>query len=219
MLYTPSIAGWGLGLVILLYFIFWKRQRIFIFTIIYGVVCLYMVYRVMQKTDPFVLASEFTVGTDEHFTLSDWTLRYLNGIRAVIGEDFSLIAGPPAVAIFAAACLSWRFREVRYGIVCVWALAVAFLSVALYGSSFSFPNRDIERALIIIPPLMVGAVLLIDRYLFDLPGRPSGPLRGWSDSSWVCPWATWSSWAYSRPSWCAASSDPRCSTTRTRSTR
>ena len=167
--YTPAVGSWVLALGIMLYLIFWKRQRIFIVTIIYGVVCLYIVYLVMQKTDSAALPAEFAVGTDEHLTAGDWIFRYLNGIRAVIGTDFTLIPAPQALAIFAAICLSWRFREYRYAAVCAWAVAISFLSVALIGSSFVFPNRDIQRSMIIIPPLTLGAVLLIIRYMSIAP--------------------------------------------------
>jgi hypothetical protein len=75
-----------------------------------------------------------------------------------------------AIAVAAAIYLSWRFRDGRYAFVCAWAGAVAFLSIILFGSAFAFPSRDIERSLVIIPPLVVGSALLILRYLSQSPG-------------------------------------------------
>jgi hypothetical protein len=167
--YTPAMGGWVLALAILLYFILFKRQRILIPTVIYGIVCSYIVYRVMQRTNAAALPAEFMVGTVEHFSTRDWIFRYLLGIRAVIGTDFTLIPAPLALAIFGAICLCWRFREYRYAVVCAWAVAIAYLSVALNGSDFAFPNRDIQRAMIIIPPLTLGAVFLLIRHMSASP--------------------------------------------------
>ncbi len=167
--YTPALGSWVLGLALLIYFIFWRRQRIFIFTVIYGIACLCIAVLVMHKVDPGAMSAEFTVGTDEHFTVNDWVLRYLNGVRAAVGTDYCLISGPQALAIFAAIFLSWRFRELRYAVVCAWAVAIFFLSVALIGSSFVFPSRDIQRSMIVIPPLMLGAVFLLIRYISVAP--------------------------------------------------
>jgi hypothetical protein len=176
--YTPGIAGWVLALSILGYLVVWKRQWVLIPTIVYGIVCLCVVYLVMHKTSPAILREEFTIGTGEHFSARDWTIRFLQGIRAVAGADYTLLAAPVAIAAAAAMYLSWRFREWRFAVVCAWAAAVAFLSIILFGSAFAYPSRDIERSLVVVPPLVVGAALLILRYMSTASeAGAAGPVR------------------------------------------
>jgi hypothetical protein len=166
--YTPALGGWVLALAILLYLIFWRRNMLLIPTVIYGFVCLYIAYRVMKKTDPGELAAKLTFKVG-HVTATDWTFRYLHGIRTVIGSDFTLIPAPLALAIIAAVFLSWRFREYRYAAVCAWAAAISCASVTLVGSNLNFTFYDMQRAMIIIPPLALGAVLLLVRYVSSTP--------------------------------------------------
>ncbi len=177
--YTPAIGGWVLALAVLLHLAIRRRQPILLVPVAYGIACLCIAYLVMHRADPAALPHVFTVGTGEHFTASDWIFRALNGVRAVVGTDFTLIEGPQALAILAAIYLGWRFRDHRYAAVCAWAAAIFVLSVALLGTGFVFPNRDIERSLVVIPPLMLGAVLLLIRYMSTVPeGRgAAGAIR------------------------------------------
>jgi hypothetical protein len=168
--YTPALAAWALAFAILTYLIVRRRNRILIPSAAYGVACLYIAYRVMEKTDPGELAAKLTFNVGR-VTATDWTFRYLHGIRTVMGSDFTLIPAPLALAIFAAAVLSWRLREWRYAAVCAWAVVVAFVSITLIGSNLNFTFYDMQRAMVIIPPLALGAVALLVRYV---SGSPEG---------------------------------------------
>jgi hypothetical protein len=167
--YTPGLAGWVLGLGVLLYLIARKREGLLILTVIYGAACLCISYLVVQRMTPGLLSAEFTIGTSGHLTAGDWLLRCLSGIRAAVGSDFTLIPAPLALAICAALCVGWRLRDYRYAAVCAWAAAVAVLSIVFLGTDFAFPNRDIQRSMIVIPPLALGAVLLFSGYLSASP--------------------------------------------------
>lgn len=175
--YTPALGGWVLALGILSYLVIREGRRILVAAVIYGTACLGVTCLVMQRIHPSVLPAEFAVGPDEPLTFADWFLRCMSGIRATIGSDFTLIQGPLALAILAAVCLAWRSRDRRYAAVCAWACAVAVLSVVLQGSGFFFPNRVIQRSLIVIPPLALGADLLFIRQLSAAPACMVGGAR------------------------------------------
>lgn len=166
--YTPALASWGLALAILSYLIIRKRQWIFALSIIYGIVCFYIAYRVIATSDAGAIAIQFKAG-DGHLTPTDWILRYLKGMRAVIGTDYALFPVPLVLSIFGALYLGWRSRDHRYAAICAWAVAVAAISLTVLGSNLNFPNHDIARALITIPPLALGAVLLAIQFMSDSP--------------------------------------------------
>jgi uncharacterized membrane protein len=165
--YTPGLAGWVLGLAVLIYLIARGRERILVLTVIYGTECLCITYLAMQRMRPGLLSSEFRVGTDGHLTFGDWVLRCMSGVRAAVGSDFTLVPAPLALAIGAGVYLGWRLRDYRYAAVCAWAAATAVLGIVLLGTEFAFPNRDIQRAMIVIPPLALGTVVLLTRFLCD----------------------------------------------------
>jgi hypothetical protein len=103
----------------------------------------------------------------ENFTAADKVFRVLHGFRALVGTDCTLIPVPLLFAIVAAGSLGRKYRDYRYAAVCAWAAAVACLSITLQGSFFNFPKDNLQRAMTVIPPLALGAVLLIERYLSD----------------------------------------------------
>ncbi len=160
--YTPALGSWVLALAILIYLIAWRRRWILVPAAAYGCACLYVAYRVVKNDDAVSILHKFRFG---HGTASDWILRYLNSVRAVIGSDYSLVPAPLALAIFSAVCLAWFYREYRYAAVCAWALAIVGISVTTFGSNLNIPYFDIHRTMIILPPLALGAVLLVVRFM------------------------------------------------------
>jgi len=170
--YTPALGSFGLALAILLYLIIRLRRRILIPTVAYGIATLLVAYLVVKKAEKGALGIKFSVGI-ERFTASDRVMRYLHGVRSVIGSDFALIPAPLALAILAALYLAWRYREYRYAAICLWSAAMAYASLTFVGSNLNFPSHDIHRAMIIIPPLTLGAVLLLLRYVSESPGAHS----------------------------------------------
>jgi hypothetical protein len=162
--YTPALGGWALATAILAYLIFARRLWILLPTAIYGCLCLYIALQVAKTEDPASIPGKFRIGF-KHATAGDWAFRYFHGLRSVSGGDFSLIPAPRALAVLAAICLSFVYREYRYAALCVWAAAISFLSIALFGSNLNIPYFDIQRAMIIIPPLALGAVFLFIRFM------------------------------------------------------
>jgi hypothetical protein len=125
-------------------------------------------YLVVKAEDKGALGVKFRLGI-ERFTPSDWAYRYAHGARSIVGSDFSLLPAPLALGIFAAAWLAWRQRDLRFAAVCAWSVAVAYVSLTFVGSNLNFPNHDIHRAMIIIPPLVVSMAYLLWRHLSERP--------------------------------------------------
>jgi hypothetical protein len=175
--YTPALGSWVLALAILGYLVVGRGMRILAIVGAYGTACLYVAYRIVKNDDAGSIQYRFRLGLG-HGSAGDWALRYLHSMRATIGSDFSLVPAPLALALFAAVCLAWRYRDYRYGAVCVWAVAVLLASVTTFGSNLNIPYFDVHRTMIILPPLALGATLLLARFMAGEEGRPSaGTLR------------------------------------------
>ena len=166
--YTPAMGAWGLALVALLYLIVRHRRFALAPVALYGVLAVWIAYRVVNAEDKGTLGVKFRFGI-ERYTASDWVYRYAHGVRSVVGSDFTLLPAPLALGLFAAAYLAWRQRDLRFAAVCVWSVAVAFVSLTFVGSNLNFPSHDIHRAMIIIPPLVVSMVYLLWRHLSQSP--------------------------------------------------
>lgn len=173
--YTPALGTFVLALVALLYLAVRRRQASLAVVAAYGVAALWVAFSVVNREDPDTLGLKFKAGIDR-YTAGDWALRYLHGARAVVGSDAALLPAPLALALLGAAYLAWRYRDLRYAALGAWAAAVAAASLTLVGSNLNFPSHDIQRALIILPPLTLGALLLMGRYAAECPD-PAPTLR------------------------------------------
>src|ERR1019366_6807142 len=131
-------------------------------------------FQIVRNENPNTLPGRFSTDADK-VTGGDWLQRYLHGVRAVVGSDFALIPAPLVLAILAAACLAWRYLDVRFAAILAWAGAVACASLPFVGSNRNFPNYDIHRAMVILPPLTVASVLLLNRFVAGL-GNPAPAL-------------------------------------------
>ncbi len=164
--YTPALGSWLLALAILLYLLRRPGHRLLGASAIYGVVCAWVAYLIVKTENPVSIGLAFRTGVDRYHA-SDRILRYAQGLRAIAGFDHSLLPAPLAVALPAALYLSWRYRDIRFPVICTWALAMAFASLTFVGSNLYLPEHDLHRALIVLPPLALGLVLLLARYLAE----------------------------------------------------
>jgi hypothetical protein len=169
--YTPALGMWGLAMVVLVYLAIRFRKWILLPLVAYGAASLFIAYEIVKRQDSGSIGIKFTLGTmGRGLNSTDWVLRYLYGLHSVVGPEYPLLPVPLTLAIMAALCLSWRSREYRYPAICLWALAVVGASLTFQGSNVNIPRHDIHRAMIIIPPLALGTVLLGLRYLAEEPG-------------------------------------------------
>ncbi len=164
--YTPAVGSWVLALAILLYFAIGRKRAIFLPAILYGIICLWVAYKIVHDEDSVVLSNRFQIGL-EHFTATDWVYRYAYGITSIIGADFALVPAPLALIILAGVYLSWRYRDWRFPSLCLWALAIIVLSLMFRGSNLNSPRYDVHRAIIILAPLAIGATFLLIRFLAE----------------------------------------------------
>ncbi|HEY4989056.1 MAG TPA: hypothetical protein VII09_04575 [Opitutaceae bacterium] len=162
--YTPALGSWVLALGIMLYLITRRRHRIFTVTIAYGILSLVVAFLIEQRANNGLLADKFSVQAS-HLTPTDRILRYMEGMRALAGFDHSLLPAPLTLGVLAALYISWRLREGRFPAICLWAIAMAFVSLTFVGSNVNVPAYDLHRALIILPPLALGIVILLARTL------------------------------------------------------
>jgi hypothetical protein len=173
--YTPAMGAWGLALAALLYVIVRYRRLFLIPVLFYGALAVWVAYLIVNTEDKGTLGVKFRFGIDR-FTSSDWIFRYAHGVRSVVGSDFALLPAPLALGVFAAAYLAWRQRDLRFAAICAWSVAIGYVSLTFVGSNLNFPNHDIHRAMIIIPPLVVSMVYLLWRHLSQCP-NPEATVR------------------------------------------
>jgi len=171
--YTAAIASWGLALLILLYLAFRPGYRVAVIALIYGILALSLSLWMQYQHG---LSGKLALGQDPRYTALDWTWRYLTGSRAVAGSDESIIPQPLVLGILLALYLSWRSRDYRFFVVCVWALATIAAALGFRGYCWRAPEADVSRAMGIMPPLSLGVVLCLafhakDWFMAELPRR------------------------------------------------
>lgn len=168
--YTPALGGWVLALGTLLYAVFRWQYRLLLLPILYGIISFYISH-LMSHSEPGS-AHKFDFGSND-FTLGDWMWRYLYGFRALVNDEYSLIPPPLTLGVLAVLFLCWRQREYRFPLVCLWCAAITAGSLAFFGSAMRSPAYDVQRALIILPPLTLGVVLVLKTYLTEISSLPA----------------------------------------------
>jgi hypothetical protein len=104
------------------------------------------------------LGTKFHVGPDQ-FTVSDWVWHYFVGFHSLLSSSFSLIPGPLGMAAMLALYFSFKFRDYRFPFLCLWCVAMAFMSLTLAGSNFNLPQYDVQRSMVVLPSLAAGVVV------------------------------------------------------------
>jgi hypothetical protein len=174
--YTPALAGWVLAVGVLLYLVLWRQRWVLLVPVLYGLACLGVAFLIMERADSAALPLEFGTGPERPLTAAGWFLRYLDTVRMGAGGGSALLQAPAAVALGLGGVLAWRRRDWRYATVLGWALVTAFLAVTLIGSAFASPARSLARALVTLPPLLLGTLLLLERERAARPPAPGGIL-------------------------------------------
>ena len=171
--YTPALGGWWMALFILLYLALQPKckYRILWVPIIYGACCMGIACLLMNSEN--ALLARFRIEAP-HFTLSDWIWRYFLGYHALLNLGSSVIPCPLGLAALAVLYFSFRFRDYRFPLLCLWCIGIAFASLTCLGSNFNLPQFDIHRAMIILPPLAAGVVIFYHVYGSQ-----------WNPSMWV----------------------------------
>jgi hypothetical protein len=156
--YTPALGGWGLALVVLLYLALHPRQkhRLLIIPLVYGICCVAVALLVLGAGK---LHDRLQVGSADGLMPSDWAWRYFVGYHTFLSGGSSVIPYPLALACLATLYFSFRFRDFKFPLVCLWALGMALTSITFVGSNFNLPQFDIHRSMMAIPVLAAGVVL------------------------------------------------------------
>lgn len=159
--YTPALATWGLGLLVLLYLIIWHRAYGMVLAAVYGLCALGIAIRIQAVGE--LLKWKFHLGDEagpwEHFTPFDWFWRFCYAFNSYAGGDRSLVPAPLAIGLLAALYLSWRARDIRLPLVFLWSLATVAAAISFKGWCWAPPEFDLQRAMVILPFLSLGVVL------------------------------------------------------------
>ncbi len=154
--YTPALAMWALAAVALAGLILQGRRSLAV-PLLYGIVTL-VVASLIRHANPNL--NQFRLGTPE-LIWSDWVFRYLRGIQAMFGPELAVIPPPLFFGAAVALYISWRTRERKFPIVVLWSFGVALASLTFIGSNLGFAFFDAHRAMVVLAPLALGAVLTV----------------------------------------------------------
>ena len=186
--YTPSLAAWVLGMAVLAYLAHSgpKGMRApLVVGLAYGAVTLAVALAVQVRGNllPSRLLAAGLAG-DHASGLSGggpaaWASRFLNGLHSTFGIEESLVPAPLALGILFILVHSLRRSDYRVLALCLWAAVAVVLSLALKGYWQRVPEFDIQRAMVILPPLSLALVLYVAAHWGALlDGKNEAALRG-----------------------------------------
>jgi len=176
--YTPSLASWALGMALLVYLV--GRGG----TIARGPLWAGLSYGALTATISALLQLRAGLFPDRlsiggasgsiaaGFTGSGglgWASRLLEGFHATLGIDETLIPAPLALGVIFILMHSLRRKDYRVLALCLWAGATLVLSLVLKGYWQRVPEIDIQRAMVVLPPLGLAVVLYASAHARDLP--------------------------------------------------
>jgi hypothetical protein len=90
-----------------------------------------------------------------------WAARLFSGLHAAIGIEECLIPAPLALGVLFILLHSLRKRDFRVLYLCLWAGGTIVLSLALKGYWQRVPEFDIQRAMIVLPPLSLALAMYV----------------------------------------------------------
>ncbi len=155
--YTPGLGGWCLALVILLYLSLHPdfKHRILLLPTAYGICCMVVACMVLGGGR---LHDRLQMGASG-LVPSDWAWRYFMGYHTFMGGGTSVIPYPLALASITVLYFSFRFRDLKFPLMCLWCIGIAMTGITFVGSNFNLPQFDIHRSIMVLPALAAGVVL------------------------------------------------------------
>jgi hypothetical protein len=176
--YTPSLAAWALGMALLAYLacrgsplprgpiwagISYGALTAAISTVIQVRAGLFPT-RLSIGANPESIAAGFS-GSGAHA----WASRLIEGFHATLGIDDTLVPPPLAIGVIFILMHSLRRKDYRVLGLCLWAGATLALSLALKGYWQRVPEIDIQRAMVVLPPLSLALVLYLSAHAQGFP--------------------------------------------------
>ena len=176
--YTPSLAAWALGMALLAYLAcrgspipkgpIWAGLS-------YGALTA-AISTVLQVRAGLFPGRLSIGGTSDSIAAGfsgsgaqGWASRLLEGFHATLGIDETLIPAPLALGVIFILMHSLRRKDYRVLGLCLWAGATLVLSLALKGYWQRVPEIDIQRAMVVLPPLSVALVLYVSAHAQEFP--------------------------------------------------
>ncbi len=158
--YTPALAGWAFCMALSAYLVFtgFRASRpILAAALVYGATALAV--SSLAQVNANLASGRFSIGATSDSGNDNWLYRLSNGLHAAFGLDESLVPAPLTLGVLFVVIHSLRRRDYRILAVCVWALVTVAVSLLMRGYWRRVPEFDIQRAMVILPPLSLALVV------------------------------------------------------------
>ncbi len=158
--YTPALAAWAFCMAVLacLAFTGFRASRpILAAALVYGAAALAV--SLLAQVQANLASGRFSLGATTDTGNDSWVYRLSNGLHAAFGLEESLVPAPLALGILFVLLHSSKRRDYRILSLCLWALLTVAVSLLMRGYWRRVPEFDIQRAMIILPPLSLALVL------------------------------------------------------------
>jgi hypothetical protein len=176
--YTPALSGWVFGMAVLAYLGFAGTRELRLtcgLGLLYGAAALAV--SSLAQVHASLVSSRFSIGSVADSGNESWSYRLSTGLHAAFGLEESLVPAPLVLGLLFVLGQSLRKRDWRVPGVCLWAGATVVLSLLMKGYWRRVPEFDIQRAMVVLPPLSLALVLGLASRWDGLGGNP-GAVRG-----------------------------------------
>lgn len=179
--YTPALAGWAFAMGLLAYLaatVGRESRPVFAAGLLYGAAA--MAVSSLAQANANLASSRFVVGSVTDLGNDSWTYRLSAGLHAALGLEESLLPALLVLGILVGLGQALRKRDWRLPSVCLWALGTMALALLMRGYWRRVPEFDLQRAMVVLPPLSLALVLGFAAH--GKPGQDSALARGalWS---------------------------------------
>lgn len=157
--YTPALSAWAFCMALLAYLAFTgvrASRPTLAAALVYGAAALAV--SSLAQVHANLAAGRFSIGATADSGNDNWLYRLSNGLHAAFGLEESLVPAPLALGILFVLIHSLKRRDYRILMVCLWAFATVAGSLLMKGYWRRVPEFDIQRAMVVLPPLSLALV-------------------------------------------------------------
>ena len=159
--YTPALAGWGLGLVMLGY-LYYRRYYILFPALVYAVLSLTIAFLVCENSAAFEDKLRFNSQMHDN----TWPQRCLEGLYRFWGPELSVVPVPLTLLVICCAFMAWKQREFGYYLILLWTFAVFLGVIACSGSGWNVLLTSSGRGMVAVPGLAFGVMMILAQHFY-----------------------------------------------------
>lgn len=160
--YAPALAAWALAMAALAYLAAAGpagARMPLVLTMAYGLVA--CAVSVAAQVHAHAILSHLSLGDFPGGCPGAMAGRLFSGLHATFGIEESLIPAPLTLGILFVLAHSLKSRDARFPLLCLWAGATVVLSIVLKGYWQRVPEFDVQRAMVILPPLSLALAVYV----------------------------------------------------------